>query len=43
VIEHNQNGLTLREIAEGTTVEEVVKLTEAELLIPDEPDIIRYS
>jgi acyl CoA:acetate/3-ketoacid CoA transferase beta subunit len=30
-------GLVLREIAQGSTVDEVVKNTQAELLIPEEP------
>ncbi len=43
VIECNQNGLVLREIAEETSLEEVTRLTEAELLVPDEPELIRYT
>lgn len=34
VIEVSPNGLVLKELAEGCTVEEVVKATEAELIIP---------
>lgn len=37
VIEVVPEGLVLREIAEGSTVNDVVKNTQAELLIPEEP------
>jgi acetate CoA/acetoacetate CoA-transferase beta subunit len=37
VIEVVPEGLVLREIAQGSTVDEVVKNTQAELLIPEEP------
>ncbi len=37
VIEVVPEGLVLREIAEGSTVDDVVKNTQAELLIPEEP------
>ncbi len=35
VIEVSPNGLILREIAEGLSVEDVIKATEAQLIIPD--------
>ncbi|MEF3694273.1 MAG: CoA transferase subunit B [Candidatus Cloacimonadota bacterium] len=34
VMEHTPDGLVLKEIAEGLTVEEVVKATDADLIIP---------
>ncbi len=37
VIDVDQQGLTLREIAEGTTVNEVVEATGATLTVPDNP------
>lgn len=35
VLEHSPQGLILKEIAEGFTIDDVVKATEAELIIPD--------
>lgn len=37
VIDVDQHGLTLREVAEGTTVNEVVEATGAPLTVPDKP------
>ncbi len=37
VIDVDQQGLTLREIAEGTTINEVIQMTGAPLTVPDTP------
>ena len=43
VIEVTKTGLILREIFEGTTAEEVITKTEADLMIDDDIRVIRYE
>ncbi len=40
VIERNDKGLVLKEIAPGVTVEDVLTNTEADLIIPDKLDVM---
>jgi 3-oxoacid CoA-transferase subunit B len=40
VIDVTADGLVLREVAAGLTVDDVVKATEPKLLVPDEPKVI---
>ncbi|MBE0558007.1 MAG: CoA transferase subunit B [Proteobacteria bacterium] len=41
VLERSNRGLVLKEIAPGVTVEDVLKNTEADLIIPDKPDVMK--
>ncbi len=43
VLEVSPNGLILKEIAEGCIIEDVIKATEAELIIPDKVPYIKLS
>jgi 3-oxoacid CoA-transferase subunit B len=43
VVDVTDQGLVLRELAPSVTVDEVREMTGAELLVPDEPSVIRLS
>jgi len=43
VIEFTPDGLVLREVAPGVTVDEVVAATEAALIVPDQVGVMQIS